>query len=490
VPAARSLHPSPTPPQPASEARELSPFASDLMLVLARYTVGELPFLIPALFALGACALLGLDPDRIAGWLQGESPSPLPLVIGLAAIAFSLPLSLAIEAGMARALGRVKEGTVSLRSWAYVRVRAKTELARAAGAWLAGSLLWPLWLRWAGAKIGRGCEISTLIDIVPELIEIGPGTFLADGIYLGGPRLDRGTATLAVTRIGKGVFAGNHVVIPAGQCVADAVLLGICTVADGGAMPEGTSWFGHPPFELPKREVVSMDRSLTYAPSALLYATRAVWELARVKLPLPPAVAALAWLRVVETSSAAGPALIAGVTTLATLGVFTSLCMLTLAVKWVLVGRVRPGQHAFWSCWCGRWDYMYVTWEDWARRPLALLEGTLLLSWYLRAMGAKLGKRVVLGPGMAQVVDPDMLIIEDGATVSAMFQAHTFEDRVLKIDKIRIGRNAALGSAAVPLYGAEIGEGAHVAAGSVIMKHEHLTPGVHYEGAPAHDANA
>jgi hypothetical protein len=78
---------------------------------------------------------------------------------------------------------------------------------------------------------------------------------------------------------------------------------------------------------------------------------------------------------------------------------------------------------------------------------LVHLEGTLLLSWYLRAMGMKLGKRVVLGPGFAQVVDPDMLIVEDDATVSAMFQAHTFEDRVLKMDYVHVrrGRNAGHG---------------------------------------------
>ena len=32
---------------------------------------------------------------------------------------------------------------------------------------------------------------------MPELVEIGPDTFFADGIYLGGPRIQRGTVTLA-----------------------------------------------------------------------------------------------------------------------------------------------------------------------------------------------------------------------------------------------------------------------------------------------------
>jgi acetyltransferase-like isoleucine patch superfamily enzyme len=88
---------------------------------------------------------------------------------------------------------------------------------------------------------------------------------------------------------------------------------------------------------------------------------------------------------------------------------------------------------------------------------------------------------------MTQQVDPDMLIVEDGATVCAMFQAHTFEDRVLKIDRIHVRARATLGAATVPLYGADIGAGANVASGSVIMKHERLRPGIRYEGVPARE---
>lgn len=125
-----------------------------------------------------------------------------------------------------------------------------------------------------------------------------------------------------------------------------------------------------------------------------------------------------------------------------------------------------------------------MAWGQYAVPALSTLEGTLLLSWYLRAMGMKLGARVVLGGGFAQVVDPDMIHIEDGATVNAMYQAHTFEDRVLKIGPIHVRRWATLGSSAVPLYGADVGEGTHVAPHSVIMKGERLLPGRRYEGAP------
>jgi carbonic anhydrase/acetyltransferase-like protein (isoleucine patch superfamily) len=60
---------------------------------------------------------------------------------------------------------------------------------------------------------------------------------------------------------------------------------------------------------------------------------------------------------------------------------------------------------------------------------------------------------------------------------------------VLKIDRVIIGRGATLGSATVPLYGANIGERTHVSEHSVIMKREHLSPGLKYEGAPTRSRN-
>ncbi|HEX8202797.1 MAG TPA: hypothetical protein VF590_20135, partial [Isosphaeraceae bacterium] len=356
-----------------------------------------------------------------------------------------------------------------------------------AGDVLSGTLFWPLWLRAAGMTVGRGCEISTITDVVPELVAIGPGSFLADGIYLGGPRVHRGAVTLAPTRLGAGTFLGNHVVIPGGCRLPDGVLLGVCTVGDEAVAP-GSSWFGHPPFELPRREVVACDRRLTHDPPPIRWLNRVLWELLRFALPAEPVFLLLAWCKALGAAEAALPRVVvlAAVGPGLTLATAAASCALVLVLKWVLLGRVRPGVHPLWSCWCSRWDFLYVAWGAYARGVLSALEGTLLLPWYLRAMGARVGRRVVLGGGFAQVVDPDMLWIDDGATVGALFQAHSFEDRVLKIGRVTIRRGATVGDAAVLLHGAEVGERARVAPHSVVMKHERLPAGRSYAGCPTH----
>jgi non-ribosomal peptide synthetase-like protein len=290
---------------------------------------------------------------------------------------------------------------------------------------------------------------------------------------------------LAGLRLGRNTFIGNHAVVPCGQELPEDVLFGVCTVADERLARPGTSWFGQPAFELPRREVAACDRRLTHDPSWIRMVNRAFWEALRFALPVVPVLLALAWCRAVKAAEG-WPLhwLLLAAVPLLVMAAGAALCVLVLALKWVLLGRVRPGTHPLWSCWCSRWDFLYVAWNMYARGPLGLLEGTAWLTWYLRAMGMRLGRRVVLGGGFAQVVDPDMIVIEDDATVSAAFQAHTFEDRVLKIDRVHVRRRATLAGGVVPLYGADIGEHAYVAPHSVIMKRERLLPGASYEGVP------
>ena len=473
------------PPPLSGRSRAPSPALHGLALSFARAGLLALLALPLELLTIAVCLIQGVSANDMWDWLYHPAPGWTPWIVGLGVVALAVPLTLAFEAWLMRLLGAVPTGAIDRWGWAYIRVWLKTDLVESAGRWLSGTLFWPAWLRAAGMKIGADCEISTIIDVIPEHIEIGAESFFADGIYLGGPRIHRGVVSLKKTRLGRNTFLGNHVVIPAGQVLPDNVLLGVCTVADAAVIRTGTSWFGLPPFELPRREVVELDRHLTHEPTSIRYVNRVFWEMLRFALPITPLLVLIGWFRLLAAPElTALPMFLPVIVPLVSLAVVFSLCAFVLALKWILLGRVRAGQHALWSCWCSRWDFLYVAWGQYAAPALTQLEGTLLLSWYLRAMGMKIGSRVVLGGGFAQVVDPDMIHIEDEATVNAAYQAHTFEDRVLKIDHVLVRRGATLGSDTVPLYGADVGEGTYVAAHSVIMKRERLLAGRRYAGAP------
>jgi hypothetical protein len=126
--------------------------------------------------------VFGLDADGAVAWLLHPAFDWWMVLLGVALVIAYVPLTVTFQAIAMRLLGRVSEGTISRWSLAYVRVWLKTGIVESASHWLSGTLLWPVWLRFAGMKIGKGSEISTIIDTVPELVEIGSQTFFADGI--------------------------------------------------------------------------------------------------------------------------------------------------------------------------------------------------------------------------------------------------------------------------------------------------------------------
>jgi non-ribosomal peptide synthetase-like protein len=374
---------------------------------------------------------------------------------------------------------------VSRWSAAYVPLWLVPELVDSAQRWLYGTLFWPHWLRLAGARVGQGCEVSSLIDALPATIDIGDRTFCADGIYLGGARVHRGTVTVWPVALASNVFVGNGALIAGGVRVPEGTLLGINTVADPALLRPYTSWFGHPAFQLRNRQVVAADAGLTKHPSALRRLTRFFWETARFALPIVPVLSFVLYLWGVERAAEGSVLRLLIAIPLVTLGTTLVPIVAALAGKWLLLGRARPGMRPLWSSWASRWDFYCVVWNVYVRELAAELRGTTLLAVLLRAAGMRVGRGVVLDGRFADdLPDPDMITIEDGATVEGMFQAHTFEDRVLKNGPVVIREGATVAHNAVLLYGADVGANARVGAHSVIMKHERLLPGIHYEGFP------
>ena len=89
------------------------------------------------------------------------------------AIYSGFALVLPLEALAVRLLGAVRPGTYPLYGWTSLAVFIKERLLESAGNYLSGTLLWPQWLRWAGMHVGRKCEVSTIMEVIPELVEIG-----------------------------------------------------------------------------------------------------------------------------------------------------------------------------------------------------------------------------------------------------------------------------------------------------------------------------
>lgn len=103
----------------------------------------------------------------------------------------------------------------------------------------------------------------------------------------------------------------------------------------------------------------------------------------------------------------------------------------------------------------------------------------------LRLLGAKLGMNVQVNSKF--VFDATLLEIGDNTIVGggAIIIGHVVERGILKLKKVKIGRNVTIGSHATIMPGCEVGDNAIIGAGAVLLKNTKVEPRAVYFGVPA-----
>jgi non-ribosomal peptide synthetase-like protein len=133
------------------------------------------------------------------------------------------------------------------------------------------------------------------------------------------------------------------------------------------------------------------------------------------------------------------------------------------------MGIYRPGMRPMWSWWAMRTEAIAVAY--WGLAGKVLLEhlmGTPFLPWVLRLFGVKVGKGACLL--MTDITEFDCVEIGDYAAInrSAALQTHLYEDRIMKVGRVVVGRDYAR---LRPL--------------TIVMKGESIPAHSEWEGAPA-----
>jgi non-ribosomal peptide synthetase-like protein len=159
--------------------------------------------------------------------------------------------------------------------------------------------------------------------------------------------------------------------------------------------------------------------------------------------------------------------------------------LFTVALKWALMGRYRPGEHPLWSFFVWRDEIINSAQEVIAGQWLLNLTlGTPLLTFYLRLMGAKVGRDVYCDA--LTIVEFDAVELGDGCAINraSVVQTHLYHDRVLRIGPARMGAGSTLGPDSHVLPETVVGDGCTVGWRSVVMWGEELPAGTSWHGAP------
>jgi len=340
------------------------------------------------------------------------------------------------------------------------------------------------WLRLLGVKVGRRTEISTAAGL-NRLVSFEDTSFAADDVAYAVARARNGWVSISPITVGSRTFLGNGAIVPAESRIGDDSLVGVLSIAPLMS-GHGSSWFGAPAIELP-RVPDQPDASRTTNPPARLIVGRGATELLRILLPGTTSVvlASLVYLALdtVGRRAGLGPMMVAAPFALLAAGL--NAVLVTIAAKWLLMGRYRPGDHPLWSPFVWR-DEIINTCQEQLAGPWLLHHalGTPLMSAYLRAMGSSVGSDVWCET--LNVTEFDVVTLGDGAVINrhACLQTHLFHDRLMRIGPTTIGAGATLGPSTAVLPNTTIGAGATVGSRSVVMRGEELPPRTRWHGIP------
>jgi non-ribosomal peptide synthetase-like protein len=427
--------------------------------------------------------LLADDPTSYADLVRLLVWLPVSVVVGLVVLAVLVWVVVRL-AGLAVRPGfhPVRSGT-ALAVWTTVRVLddARTWLFP-----LYASSLTPAWLRLLGARIGKHVEASTVL-MVPGLTQVNDQSFLADDTLIGGYELGGGWLRVERVKIGKRAFVGNSGMAAPGRRVPKASLVAVLSAAPRRkSVHAGESYLGSPPAPL-RRTAEENDGGRTYDPPTRLKVARALVEACRV---VPVAVSAglaasmaitLAWL--LDRSWGVLLALVLAAPLLAVAGLVAAL--VTVAAKWLLVGRLKPSSHPLWSSFVWR-NELADTFVEVVAVPwfAGAVTATPLLNAWFRLMGAKIGRGVWCETYW--LPETDLVELGDGATVNqgTVVQTHLFHDRMLAMDRVTLKRGATLGPNSVILPAATLGRHATVGPVSLVMRGESVPDKTVWIGNP------
>ena len=162
--------------------------------------------------------------------------------------------------------------------------------------------------------------------------------------------------------------------------------------------------------------------------------------------------------------------------------VYPVLLVASIAVKWLVLGRVQAGDYPIWGGYHLRfWFVRSVL----GIVPTSYLTGTPLLPFYYRLLGARIGRNVYLGSDSFAVFDT--LAIGDDASIGtdASLLGYTVENGRLRIGRIVVGDGAFVGNRAVVREEAALEDGARLDHLSLLERGEFIPAGQTWRGSPA-----
>ncbi|HEX9087231.1 MAG TPA: Pls/PosA family non-ribosomal peptide synthetase [Arthrobacter sp.] len=162
---------------------------------------------------------------------------------------------------------------------------------------------------------------------------------------------------------------------------------------------------------------------------------------------------------------------------------FVVLSVTPIIVKWVLIGRWKPGQIPIWSmAYLRFWAVKTLT----RANPLRLFAGSPLYVVYLRLLGAKIGKGVVIFSRTVPVCT-DLLTIGDNTVIhkNSFFLCYRAIPGIIEMGPVTLGRNVLVSEKTTFDIGTSMGDDTELGHASALQTSQAVPDGQTWHGSPA-----
>jgi len=163
---------------------------------------------------------------------------------------------------------------------------------------------------------------------------------------------------------------------------------------------------------------------------------------------------------------------------------FIVLCTLPIVAKWVLIGRWKPQQIRIWSLGYFRFWIVKTLVRS---NPLVLVAvGSPLYTWYLRALGAKIGRGTVIFSNHAPICT-DLLTIGPDTVIrkESFINCYRAYAGWIQTGRVTIGRNVFIGEKTVLDINTSMGDVSQLGHTSTLHSGQRVRTGERWHGSPA-----
>ena len=431
---------------------------------------------------LGVFSLQWLAPYLTYTYLIENDAAVFEAILGaLAALLIVYPVMLGLSiASKWLVVGRFRAGTYPLWGGMFFRwwfVNAMNALVPID--YMAGTPLLNWYYRLLGAKVGPNVHFGSDALDAFDLASVGADTCIGTDVHMAGTAVKGGWLEIGPVTVGRGCRVGNATVLEPGAVMEDGSQLDdLSALPRGARIPTRERWGGAPARFLARRPM-GVDPGVERPGLGKRFAFGMLHLLGLFVFPVLVIAAIFPGLIAMNELNYRdeGYAYLV-VSPLVAMSFVILLCLEIAAVKWLLLGRVKPGKYPLHSgFYLRKWfvDQML----DLSLDVIGPLYATIYLTPWYRLLGATLGRRAEIST--ASFLSPDLLTLGEESFIAdaVSLGAARVEEGYVTVDEVHVGRRSFIGNSALLPPGAHIGDNCLI---GVLSTTPDTTPGASAEG--------